>query len=180
MRSIKDGWRHPWSIDRMDAISPPTPPDTWTTLGKPPLVALSSPLIYSLIVPFALADFWVSLYQAVCFPIYRVETVKRSAYFKFDRVNLPYLSALERFNCLYCSYVNGVIGFVREVAARTEQYWCPIKHEATPVDPHERYSGFSAFGDAADFGSRRREMRAELSAPRPERTITRAVRPTRR
>lgn len=151
-----------------------------------PLVALTSPIIYSLIVPFALADLWVSLYQAICFPVYRMRPVERAAFFRLDRAKLPYLNAIEKINCLYCSYINGVIGYVREVAARTEQYWCPIKHAEDPDTTHDRYAGFAAYGEAADLGARRKALRAALgdkqsiSHPNAEsRTITPAVRPAR-
>ena len=140
-------------------------------------MALTSPLIYSLVIPFALADLWVSLYQAVCFRVYRIEQVRRRAYFALDRARLPYLNAIEKLNCLYCSYVNGVIAFVREVAARTEQYWCPIKHDEAPAGAHERHEGFSRYGDAADLAVRREDLRAELRTPTPPRTVTQAVRP---
>ena len=64
----------------------------------------------------------------MCFPIYGIERVQRRRYFAIDRHTLAYLNAIEKANCLYCSHANGVIAYVREVAARTEQYWCPIKH----------------------------------------------------
>lgn len=164
----------------MDAFSSLRRRDLVVSLrATPPLVALTSPVIYSLIIPFALTDLWVSLYQAICFPVYGVEQVKRRAYFKIDRAKLPYLNALEKLNCLYCSYVNGVVGFVREVAARTEQYWCPIKHADAPIDPHHRYERFSAYGAAGEHAARRQELRAALRTPLATRTVTPAVRPSR-
>lgn len=147
----------------------------------PPLVAVTSPAIYSLLVPFALLDFWVSVYQAVCFPVYRIERVRRSAYFQLDRGRLPYLNALEKLNCFYCSYVNGVVAYVREVAARTEQYWCPIKHANDPADAHERYDAFAEYGQGVDYTERRDELRAALRAEASsssKRTVTPAVRPS--
>ena len=36
---------------------------------------LSAPLIYSLIIPIALLDFWITVYQRVCFPICRISRV---------------------------------------------------------------------------------------------------------
>ena len=165
-------------MENMDPTRHAAPRDLMTSLWRtPPVVALTSPLIYSLIIPFALADLWVSLYQAICLPVYRIGQVRRRAYFKLDRSRLPYLNTIEKLNCLYCSYVNGVIAFVREVAARTEQYWCPIKHDEAPADPHELYEGFSRYGDATDFAVRREELRAELrTSPH---TVTQAVRPAR-
>ena len=50
-----------------------------------PLVALTAPVIYSLIIPIALADLWVMAYQAICFPIYGIPRVRRCDYLVFDR-----------------------------------------------------------------------------------------------
>jgi len=58
---------------------------------------------------------------------------------------------IERFNCFYCSYANGVIAQAREVAARTEQYWCPIKHARRMLGSHDRYPRFLEFGDAESY-----------------------------
>src|ERR1700712_5037745 len=37
-----------------------------------PLVVLTAPVIYSLLIPIALVDLWVMAYQAICFPVYRI------------------------------------------------------------------------------------------------------------
>lgn len=129
-----------------------------------PLVVLTAPLIYSLIIPFVAADLWVSFYQAVCFRVYGIPQVKRSPYFVLDRAGLPYLNALEKLNCAYCSYVNGVIAYVREVGSRTEQYWCPIKHAKRVLGAHPRYAAFEEYGDGEQYQSRLRELRATLAA----------------
>ncbi len=60
-------------------------------------------------------------------------------YVVIDRYNLFYLDRVEKINCLYCEYFNGVIGYVREIAARTEQFWCPIKYSRGLKDTHSRY-----------------------------------------
>lgn len=125
-----------------------------------PLVAITAPLIYSLIIPFVLADLWVSLYQAVCFRVYGIPQVKRRRYFILDRAGLPYLNALAKLNCAYCSYVKGVIAYVREVGARTEQYWCPIKHAKRVLGAHPRYAAFERLW-------RRRTLSAEAEGPAP-------------
>jgi len=116
-----------------------------------PVVLLTAPLIYSGWIVFLLLDLFVSAYQAACFPVYRIPKVKRSDYLTFDRADLPYLNAIEKFNCLYCSYGNGVLAYAREIAARTEQYWCPIKHARRIRDAHERYPLFFEHGDAEAF-----------------------------
>ena len=128
-----------------------------------PLVVLSAPVIYSLIIPFAVVDAWVSLYQAVCFRVYRIPQVQRSRYMVFDRAGLPYLNALEKLNCAYCSYVNGVIAYVREVAARTEQYWCPIKHARRVLGAHARYLDFAQYGEGEDYRRKLETLRTKLA-----------------
>ncbi len=114
-------------------------------------VALTAPLIYFGFVPFLLMDVFVTIYQRVCFPIYGIPCVRRSSHMNFDRSDLPYLNAIERFNCFYCAYGNGVASYLREVAARTEQYWCPIKHARRIVAAHDRYPQFFEFGDAEAY-----------------------------
>ena len=41
------------------------------------MVVLTAPVIYAGILPFALLDLFVGIYQAVCFPIYGIAKVKR-------------------------------------------------------------------------------------------------------
>ena len=77
--------------------------------------------------------------------------VRRSDYLLFDRNYLAYLNVLEKLNCAYCSYASGAIAFVREVAARTEQHWCPIKHARRIIGAHEHYREFIEFGDAEAY-----------------------------
>jgi hypothetical protein len=129
-----------------------------------PLVVLTAPLIYSLIVPFALADLWVSIYQAICFRVYGIPQVKRGRYMVFDRAGLAYLNAIEKLNCAYCSYVNGVIAYAREVGSRTEQYWCPIKHARRVLGAHPRYFGFEEFGEGERYHEQLHRLRHDLAA----------------
>ena len=125
------------------------------------LVLLTAPLIYSGFVVFAAMDLFVTLYQALCFPVYGIPKVRRRDYLVFDRGDLPYLNAIERFNCFYCSYANGVAAYLREVAARTEQYWCPIKHARRVLGAHDRYPDFFEFGDAETFRKGLERLRAQ-------------------
>jgi hypothetical protein len=115
------------------------------------LAYVTAPIIYSGIVPFALLDLFLTVYQGICFPIYGVPKVRRADYLLFDRATLKYLNLLERFNCFYCSYGNGVLAYGVEVAARTEQHWCPIKHAQRLRSPHSRYSHFFDYGDAEQY-----------------------------
>lgn len=128
-----------------------------------PLVVITAPVIYAMIVPFVLLDLFVTVYQAVCFPIYGIPKVKRADYFVFDRHHLAYLNAIEKLNCAYCSYANCLIAYVREIAARTEQYWCPIKHARRVIGSHPRYLAFDDYGDAEGYQKRAAELRDTLS-----------------
>lgn len=117
-------------------------------------VALTAPLIYACVIPFLLLDLFVTIYQAFSFPIYGIPQVPRDSYILFDRGKLCYLNFLERLNCDYCAYANGLIAYVTEVAARTEQHWCPIKHARRIPSPHSRYSHFLPYGDANVYRER--------------------------
>ncbi len=123
-------------------------------LNAHPLVLLTAPVIYALIVPLVLLDLAVTLYQVVCFPVYGIPRVRRRDYLVFDRYALAYLNALEKLNCAYCSYANGLIAYVREIAGRTEQYWCPIKHARRVIGAHAQYAAFEDFGDAEGYRKR--------------------------
>ena len=52
--------------------------------------AVTEPLIYSLIIPFALLDVWATLYQTLAFGVYRIPRVPRARYVVIDRQRLPY------------------------------------------------------------------------------------------
>ena len=112
---------------------------------------LTAPVIYSLIIPFSLMDLFVTVYQHICFRVYGIPLVKRSEYVVMDRKYLAYLNWIEKINCIYCEYGNGVISYTREVAARTEQFWCPIKHAKKIKDAHRRYLDFIEYGDTENF-----------------------------
>jgi hypothetical protein len=130
-------------------------------LGARPLMLLTAPAIYALIVPLLLLDLFVWVYQAVCFPAYGIPRVPRSGYLAFDRGQLAYLNAMEKLNCEYCAYANGLLAYVREVASRTEEYWCPIKHARRVLGAHARYGSFVDFGDADAYRHDLERLRAE-------------------
>jgi len=114
-------------------------------------VIVSAPLIYACALPFLLLDAMVTVYQLVCFPIYDIPKVRRGDYIVFDRGKLAYLNTIEKVGCIYCSYANGLLPMVTEIAARTEQYFCPIKHDHPLVKAHSRYSKFLPYGDAKAY-----------------------------
>ncbi len=123
---------------------------------------LSMPFIYPVIIAFVLLDVSVTLYQWVCFPLYRIPRVKRGDYFVFDRTHLAYLNLIEKINCAYCSYGTGVVAYVREVVGLTEKYWCPIKHARKVLQAHSHYHGFADYGDAVHYRAELARLRQEL------------------
>jgi hypothetical protein len=127
------------------------------------LTVLTAPVIYALIVPISFLDLTITVYQHICFRAYGLPRVKRNDYFVFDRAHLAYLNLIEKINCAYCSYGNGVIAYGREVVARTEQYWCPIKHARKIMAAHPYYTGFVDFGDAQSYKDQLEDLRAELA-----------------
>lgn len=134
----------------------------WLLHSRPQSI-LSLPFIYGMALPMVLMDFSVTLYQWVCFPLYGIARVKRSDYFVFDRVHLSYLNLVEKLNCMYCSYGNALFAYGSEIAARTEQYWCPIKHARKAVATHQHYEAFAEYGDGESYEAQLRALRDELA-----------------
>jgi hypothetical protein len=130
------------------------------------LSVATAPIIYAMVVPLAFLDLSMTIYQAICFTAYGVPKVRRGDYIIFDRHKLAYLNALQKFNCVYCSYGNGMIAYVQEIASRTEAYWCPIKHAQSTKSFMPRYARFSDYGSAEtyheDFERNREEARKGL------------------
>lgn len=124
--------------------------------------ALTAPIIYAVFFPMVLLDISVTVYQHVCFRAYGIPRVKRSDYFVFDRAHLAYLNLIEKINCAYCSYGNGLMAYAREIVARTEQYWCPIKHARKVMAAHPYYTGFVDFGDAESYKQELERLRTQL------------------
>jgi hypothetical protein len=138
----------------------------WLLETRPQNLA-TAPFIYGMIVPFALLDLCISLYQAVCFPLYGINKVKRRNYIIIDRHHLGYLNIFEKFHCVYCGYANGLLGYAREIAARTEQYWCPIKHASRVLDKHTRYHNFVDYGDAEAYQTSLARLQKEAGNEQP-------------
>ncbi|WP_229855068.1 hypothetical protein [Candidatus Sulfurimonas marisnigri] len=128
----------------------------------PVTVILTIPFIWAMIIPVILADIMVTVFQAICFPIYKIPKVKRKDYVIIDRYNLFYLDRVEKINCLYCEYFNGVTAYVREIAARTEQFWCPIKHSKPLKDRHNRYDNFFDYGDYLTYKDELKKRRSDF------------------
>ncbi len=124
---------------------------------------ITAPLIWVCLVPAGFLDLMVSIYHGICFPVYGIPKVRRRDYIVLDRHSLAYLNLLEKLNCVYCGYFNGLIAYVMEIAARTEQYWCPIKHARRQAAMHRRYRRFFEYGDARAYRERLDEVRRDFS-----------------
>lgn len=133
----------------------------WLVTNRPQNL-ITGPIIYSMIFPMMLFDLCVSFYQFACFPIYGITKVKRSDYIVFDRHQLGYLNFIEKFHCTYCEYGNGLMGYMSEILARTEAYFCPIKHAHKMLGTHKHYNRFLAYGDATDYEAKLEEYRVAL------------------
>src|ERR1700694_4010658 len=87
------------------------------------LELLSVPVIYTCVVPLLLLDLSVALSVSL--------------------LSYPW-NAIEKLGCIYRSYANGLLPYIAEIAARTEQHFCPIKHAQPVLRPHSRYTHFLA------------------------------------
>jgi len=130
---------------------------------------LTGPIIYGMAVPLLLLDLCVTLFHSTCFPIYGIAKVRRADYIVIDRQYLGYLNFYERFHCTFCGYANGLIAYAGEIIARTEQYFCPIKHARKVLGTHARYARFLEYGDAADYHAKLEQFRSELADEQPAR-----------
>lgn len=138
---------------------------------------LTAPVIYGMIVPLVVADLCVTIYQATCFPIYGIGRVQRRDHFIFDHRHLAYLNAFEKFHCLYCSYASGVLAYASEITARTEQYFCPIKHAHKLLRADARHARYLDYGEADNYHARLEEFRAALAREREAEAAERNARP---
>lgn len=134
----------------------------WLVTNRPQNL-ITGPIIYSLIIPLLITDIFVTFYQVTCFPIYGIRKVRRKDYIIYDRQQLNYLNFIEKFHCTYCAYGSGMIAYVSEIVARTEQYFCPIKHAHHIIGTHHRYSSFLAFGEAEDYEAKLENFRQRLN-----------------
>jgi len=112
---------------------------------------ISIPFIYSMIVPSVLLHLFLFIYQQTALRLYQIPLVSLKDYVTFDRKELDYLNSIQKINCLYCSYVNGLFSYAVEIAGRTERYRCPIKNAKKMNGWHDRQEWFADYGDAVQF-----------------------------
>ncbi len=134
----------------------------WLVTDRPQNL-ITGPIIYSMIIPLLVTDLFITFYQLTCFPIYGIKKVRRADYIIFDRHNLQYLNFIEKFHCTYCAYGSGMIAYISEIVARTEQYFCPIKHARKILGTHARYALFLDFDAAQNYEAKLEEHRISLN-----------------
>ena len=138
----------------------------WRYLKDAPVAfILTAPLIYGLIMPLVLLDLALTVFQQICFRVYGIARVRRRDYLIIDRHRLSYLNGIEKMNCLYCGYANQLLEYGREIAGRTEQYWCPIKHARRPLDEHSLAQRFFDYGDAEAYHNELDRLRRQWDDP---------------
>lgn len=140
----------------------------WLITDRPQNL-ITGPIIYAMIIPLIVTDVFITFYQLTCFPIYGIKKVKRSNYIIFDRQQLNYLNFIEKFHCTYCAYGTGMIAYISEIVARTEQYFCPIKHARKMLGTHSRYARFLDYGEAENYEAKLEQFRQALSKEQPDR-----------
>jgi hypothetical protein len=102
---------------------------------------LSAPFIYSMIIPIVILDFFLEIYHQTSFRIYRMPIIQRSDYIFLNRGKLSKLTILQKLNCLYCGYVNGLLAYGVKIAGESEKYWCSIRHideKSIETQPHHK------------------------------------------
>ena len=104
---------------------------------------IGAPFVYWMFIPCLFFDISLELYHRICFRLYSLPYIKRSQYIKIDRQKLAYLNLFEKFNCMYCGYVNGLLHYSSVIAGETEKYWCGIMHQ--------KKNGFKAPKHHKDF-----------------------------
>ena len=123
---------------------------------KPFRHLISAPFIYAVFIPLVLLDIILEIYHRICFPLYELPYVKRKKYIKIiDRYKLRYLTCLQKINCMYCGYANGLLHYAAEIVVRSEKYWCGIAHQKTKgfVEP-KHHKEFVKYGDEKEFRKR--------------------------
>ena len=131
--------------------------------GETPFIQLlSAPIVYGMVLPALLLDLMLFVYTYVVGRVFKITFVQRKDYIVFDRQYLGYLNIVEKLNCLYCAYFNGLMQYSAAIAGRTELYFCPIKHAKKIAYDHNYYDAFFTYGDGDDYPERLKKLREEV------------------
>lgn len=58
--------------------------------------------------------------------------------------------------------MNGFASYIREIAGRTEQFFCPIKHAKNLKNRHDYYRNFLDYGDYETYKENLERLRLML------------------
>ncbi len=110
------------------------------------------PFIWAVLPALVVLDIFTEIYHHIGFRLCGMPLVKRKKYIRIDRHKLAYLNWLEKINCAYCGYANGFLHYGSEIAARTEKYWCAIKHDKYKdfMEPRH-HKKFAEYGDEKSY-----------------------------
>lgn len=109
-------------------------------------VLLAGALMYLYAAAFVVVDLLARFGQATVLRLCGIPPVDRRRFIALDRGRAPHLSPLDRFNCNYCGYANGVLAWAREIVHQVERYWCPVRH-AAPLEGRVNPPEYASPGD---------------------------------
>ncbi|HFQ62446.1 MAG TPA: hypothetical protein ENK39_09155 [Epsilonproteobacteria bacterium] len=134
----------------------------WEWFAETPFLhLLSSPVVYMMVFPAMLLDIMLFIYRKVVSSVFKFDFPKRNEYVVFDRQYLGYLNIMEKINCMYCSYFNGLMAYASAIASRTELYFCPIKHAKKVAYKHEYYDAFLGYGEEDKYQDKLKKLRED-------------------
>ncbi len=119
---------------------------------------LSTPFILFIAIPIVILDISLEIYHQISFRLLKIPIIKRSSYIKIDRYKLKYLNIFEKIFCAYCGYANGLFQYAVVIAAKTEKYWCGIKHKKDlNLKEPKHHKNFVKYGDEKKFNEKYRK-----------------------
>jgi len=122
---------------------------------------LTAPVVYAMVLPALLLDIMLLLYTYTVGKVFSISFAQRKEYIVFDRHYLGYLNIIEKINCLYCAYFNGLMQYSAAVAGRTELYFCPIRHAKKIAYQHDYYDLFLLYGEGESYQEKLIKLREE-------------------
>jgi hypothetical protein len=85
-------------------------------------------MIYAMALPLLIIDVSCTVFHAIFFSIRGMPKTPRRNYVIIDYGRLKNLNWMQKTNCIYCDYANGLIAWAKAVINTTEVYSCAIKH----------------------------------------------------
>ncbi len=124
---------------------------------------LTAPVIYGMMIPAVILDLSLWIYKIIVGKVFNIKFAERKDYIVFDRHYLGYLNIIEKINCVYCSYFNGLMNYAVAIAGRTELYFCPIKHAKKVAYEHPFSYRFFSYADGESYQERLKRLREETA-----------------